>query len=275
MLEILLSNKNNPYDFKSPGTVLMHLDGVNGTQAGSGTASIVMPEVYGHSSAGIYSSAKLTNQLVAFGTTSVDMSGAATSVLFCNANKVGDFVHAGDFTMEIYLGKKVAALSKLNPIFCDRYSPDLTTSFPSYGYPPAGMYTSSILMSCYVVVLANGNLGLSLKGLTGSGANWYNTVMDTGVNLWNLLSTTQMTHFLIQMRSKVFEVYVAGKKIYSVANPSWAGPGYNTQLDIGNNWTLNGQATDLLFDEWRYTNGLARALKGPQQFAVPKTAFAS
>jgi hypothetical protein len=273
MLEILLGKGATLYDFKSPSTVLFHMDGTPGTQAGTGTASIGLTEEHGPHSAGIYSSAKLTNQLTAFGTTAVDCSGAATSVFFCNASRVGEFVHSGDFTAEVYLGKKNAALSRLNPIFCDRYSPDLTTSFPNNGYPPAGTYSSSILMSCYLMILANGNLGLSLKGLTGSGSTWYTAVLDTGVNIWNLLSTTSMKLFLFQMRSKVFEVYLDGKKIYSVANPAWAGPGYNSQLDLGNNWTLNGQATDLLFDEFRYTNGLARVLKGSAQFPLPTKAF--
>lgn len=276
MNEFLLGGHGLPrYNNTAPGNVLIHMDGTNGTQAGTGTASIALPEVYGHTSCGIYSSAKLSNQLVAFGSTGADISGASTSVLFCNANKVGDFVHAGDFTVEFWIGKKVAALTKDNALFCDRYSPDLTTSFPNYGYPPAGMYTSSILMSCFIKILQSGNLGLSLKGATGSGSTWYNTVLDTGVNLWNLLSTTKMTHLLIQMRNKVFEVYVGGNKVYSLANPNWAGPGYNSQLDIGNNWSLNNQATDVLFDEFRYTNGLARVIQGYQQFVVPSKAFTS
>lgn len=270
MLETALIAQKN-YNNSSPASLLLHWDGTPGQQAGSGTASIGVAEVTGNStSAGIYSSAKFINAVVAYGATAVDVSAAATSVAFCNPTKPNINNHSGDFTLEFYVAKKNAAMTALNPLATDRYSSDLTTSFPNAGYPPSG-FTSGRPMSFYFYLDPNKTLCYTMQGLSGvEPTAWWNTYLSTGVNYWDQLSTTRMVHLLFQMRKKNFEGYLNGVRQFSIPNPNWTGAQYSSQLDLGNNYTLNLQSKDLYFDEVRYTKGVARA-RG--NFAPPTSAF--
>jgi hypothetical protein len=270
MHEINLLAKKSSYDFSTtPATFLMHVDGVAGQQAPSGGGVATVEEKGNSNAAGLYSMGRFTSAVVAYGSTAADLSGGASAVLYCNATKANTNNHKADFTLEFYACKSRAALQGINPLATDRYSSDLTASYPGIGYPPSG-FTSGRPMSFYIYMDSNGQIAYSMQGLTGTDTAWWNTRATTGVQYWNLLSTTKMSHFLFQMRDKVFEGYLDGKRMFAIANPNWTGAQYLSQLDIGNNYVLNQNAKDMFFDEVRYTKDVARA-KGP--FARPSSRF--
>lgn len=272
MLEpsMITSSRAKNYNNTSPGSILMHLDGTAGQQAGSGTGSIGSTESNGNStSSGIYSSAKFINSVVAYGTTAVDVSAATTGVIFCNPTKANINNQQGDFTIEFYIAKKNANMTQANPLCTDRYSSDLTTSFPGLGYPPSGT-TTMRAMSYLFYIDIDKTCGFALQGMMASDTNWWTLRRSTGVNYWDQLSTTKMTHVLFQMRNKVLEGYLGGNRQFQIAAPNWTGTPYQAQIDLGNDYSLGNASKDLFFDEMRYTKDIARA-KG--NFNPPTTAF--
>lgn len=236
----ILNYAKPAYNFNSPSKLICHLDGNPGTNLPGLTT---IPNI---SSKGLFGTARYLAAPKAYGTSSVYVTGT-DGVIFLNSSNSEFNKVPKDFTIEMYLGLtgiplNLTDVSQINMICIDR-NPGSSPYVPPGPYP--AWYT-------YKIYLDNrGFLIVSLKDK--SGGLILNSV-NTGVNVFNMLSNSNMKHFLFQVNDGVFSVYLNGESIYSINVPSFNGSQYAGQIAFLNNETLSLGNTRLAIDEIRISD---------------------